>query len=97
MASATIQQIIFSPANYFKRSTIVQGTVVLIDRDLGRIDISDRGARIIVEIGQIESIGEIVMSSNVLITGVVKKQQRRTFIVADKVDFVLRANSESEA
>lgn len=85
-SSATIRQVIFSPAEYFKQTTTVTGVIVLLDRDLGRIDITDDGAKLIVEVGHVTTAAaDLLVGSRVLITGRVKKQQRRTFLEAHAV------------
>ena len=89
MATASIRQVIFSPAEFFKQSTSVAGRVVLLDHDLGRLDISDDGAKLTVEIGSVQLGETIQMGCRVLVTGRVKKQQRRTFLEAQHIVYMV--------
>jgi hypothetical protein len=86
MATASIRQVIFSPADHFKQITTVAGCIVLLDLSLDRMDISDGGAKIIVQVAQVPSMDRLTEGSRVLVTGRVKKQQRRTYIEAEAVE-----------
>lgn len=97
MASATIREIIFSPAEFFKKTTTVSGLVVLLDASLGRMDISNDGAKLIVEVGQNTNIEGMEVGAEVLVTGKVKKQQRRTYLEAEKVDIHTLSNARVES
>ena len=89
MATATIQQIIFAPGDFFNKTTLVEGNIVLVDINLGRVDISDNGAKLIVEIGQIQGDIELIqLGTRVLLTGIIKKHQRRTLLEAKQVVIV---------
>ena len=67
----------------------VEGNIVLVDINLGRVDISDNGAKLIVEIGQIQGDIELIqLGTRVLLTGIIKKHQRRTFQEAKQVVIV---------
>ena len=86
MATASVREVIFAPAEFLKKRTTVGGTIALIDRTLGRMDITDEGAKLIVEIGQVSCMEGLDVSSQVLVTGFVKKQQRRTYLEAQSVE-----------
>ena len=81
----TPKQVIFDPASFFKRSdTTVTGTVVLLDTELGRMDVSGDGAKLIVQIAALDpqSVSILRLGAQVSVTGCVKKQNRRTFLEA---------------
>mmetsp|Transcript_8817 Transcript_8817/g.16511 ORF Transcript_8817/g.16511 Transcript_8817/m.16511 type:complete len:106 (+) Transcript_8817:76-393(+) len=82
MSRATIREVIFSPAQFFNQNTTVAGLIVLLDLNLGRMDISSEGAKLIVEIGHVECVEGLLVGCRVQVTGRVKKQQRRTFLEA---------------
>lgn len=84
----SIRDVIFAPAEYFKQIVSIGGTIVLLDVDLGRMDISSGGAKIMVDISQIEkhSLDILQVLVEVIVTGYVKKQQRRTFFSAISVE-----------
>lgn len=86
-----IQQVIFSPGELLKSDVKVAGTIVLLDRNLCRMDISDEGAKLIVEVGRVSDLGEldIVEGSRVSVLGRVRKQQRRTFLEAERIELLL--------
>lgn len=83
---STIRQVIFSPSDYLNGSTTVSGVIVLLDVSLGRMDISHDGAKMIVDVGNVTSAEGLREGSQVLVKGLVKKQQRRTFLAAEHVE-----------
>ena len=93
-----LRQVIFDP-NAFKAAAVaVTGTCVLLDDD--RMDISQDGAKLIVALGpelddasrQLVTGGgsgsPALVGSRVVVRGKVKKQQRRTFLVAERVALI---------
>ena len=86
----TLQEVIFEPAKYLDGPEVaVLGTCVLLDHELGRIDLSHRGAKLIVHIGKLGEeplqrlrTKELGVHSELVVTGVVRKQARRTFLEA---------------
>lgn len=84
----TLQQVIFNPIVNGEAISVV-GTCVLLDHALGRIDLSEPGAKLIVNISmldapsaQLVASAQIGVHSKLRITGVIKKQSRRTFMEA---------------
>eukprot|EP00419_Tripos_fusus_P019032 CAMPEP_0172743440 /NCGR_PEP_ID=MMETSP1074-20121228/132255_1 /TAXON_ID=2916 /ORGANISM="Ceratium fusus, Strain PA161109" /LENGTH=180 /DNA_ID=CAMNT_0013574165 /DNA_START=167 /DNA_END=709 /DNA_ORIENTATION=+ len=86
----TLQQVIFNPGQFLRGPDVtVSGTVVVLDLDIQRMDISLDGAKLIVQLSNLDQAsferlkaGELVIGSMALVTGAVKKEQRRTFMEA---------------
>ena len=90
-AILSIRQVLFNPGPLLESAAdvTVVGTVVVLDTELGRVDLSHDGAKLIIHIGHIDDPSthriasrEIGVHSVVRVTGVVKKQTRRTFLDA---------------
>ena len=90
---ASLQEIIFDPRALGKDTVTASGIVVLKDPDLQRIDITDNGAKLIVRFGGVDRRSrqcideQMDVGSRVLVTGKVRKQQRRTFLEATSISF----------
>lgn len=91
-ASTDTTQTIYTPreailhsAQFLKKTISVQGTVVLADAELGRVDISHQGAKLIVRVNSSTS-SMPQLQQQVVVTGVLRKEQRRTFLLADSVE-----------
>ena len=89
--TATEIATIFSPreailhsADLLRKSITVKGTVVLADEALGRVDISHQGAKLIVRWNSKMEMPTV--EQDIIITGVLKKEQRRTFLLANKFE-----------
>jgi len=63
-----------------KEKISVKGTTVLVDEELGRVDISHSGAKLIVRMPAATTMPK--MGTEIVVTGVIKKEQRRTFLLA---------------
>ena len=89
----TLQQVLFDPAAFLCASDVITcGRIVVLDLDLKRIDITDQGAKLIVDIGKLDESSfhrltseELTLGSVVTVTGSVKKANRRTFMQARKL------------
>mmetsp|Transcript_20131 Transcript_20131/g.31104 ORF Transcript_20131/g.31104 Transcript_20131/m.31104 type:complete len:122 (+) Transcript_20131:14-379(+) len=85
----TIQEVIFHTAAFLKKEVIVGGTVTVLDQELGRMDISHNGAKLIVRVLPPtlfeKCIPPLVMGDNVVVTGILRKEQRRTFLEASNI------------
>jgi len=90
VSDVAVTAAIKDPLAYAKRRVRVAGTVTMIDASLGRIDVSERGGKIIVDV---ERAGEIPegteVGARVEIVGVVKKKARRTFLDAESVALLI--------
>lgn len=77
------REAILHSAELLKKAIVVQGTVVLVDEGMGRVDIAHQGAKLILRVPS-----NLIMpktDQNIAVTGVLKKEQRRTFLMASKV------------
>jgi len=84
----SLREAIFDPAALARRKVRVVGTVVLVDLELGRIDVSHDGAKLIVRIGQVASkdaAAAVRVLDTVAVTGTVLGEQRRTFMDASGI------------
>ena len=87
--TATLRDVILNPSAFSKAPVKVEGTVVLLDRSIDRMDISSNGAKLIVQLAHVEDTGaldSLTESSVVAVAGTVRKQQRRTFMDAVSVE-----------
>jgi hypothetical protein len=85
----TPKEAIFDPASYGQALVTVEGTVVVLDRELGRIDISAGGAKLICRIDEMAAASDMLAEASVVrVTGRLRKQQRRTFLEAVDVYIV---------
>ena len=48
--SCSLQELIFDPSAFKATTVRVSGTVVMLDGTLGRLDLADRGAKLIVRV-----------------------------------------------
>ena len=78
----------------------VRGTVVLVDGELGRVDIAHGGAKLIIRVPSTTTNGDMdarhnmpITGAEIVVKGVLKKEQRRTFLLASS--FVPTANASS--
>ena len=93
--TVTIQCAIFKSAELLNKELTVQGTVVLVDPALNRMDIAENGAKLIVRLLVVPSseqsekeedpTSSVVVGSTVTVTGILRKEQRRTFLQATSV------------
>ena len=80
----TPREAILNSAQFFKKTISVQGTVVLSDESLGRVDITHQGAKLIVRLPpSLTSMPEV--DRQIIVTRVLRKEQRRTFLMATKI------------
>lgn len=87
---ASISDTIFDPAAFLNKTIVVEGRCVMLDRELKRMDISDAGAKLICRLDQVDTsdVAKLSEASVVRVTGMIKKEQRRTFILAQSVAHV---------
>ena len=74
------EAILFSAKLLNKGEISVRGTTVVVDAELGRVDIALGGAKLIVRLPASAKFPE--MGTEITVQGVLKKEQRRTFLVA---------------
>merc|ERR1719253_44383 len=81
--STTIQAVIFKPSAY-KSGVSVTGTVVYLDLSIGRMDLSDDGAKLIVDVSRVDpsATNGLRTGQNVTADGTLKRRQRRLFLDA---------------
>ena len=84
----SLQSVLFDPAPHLMsgQTISVVGSITVLDLELGRIDLSKDGAKMIVRIDEVDrscfqDLG-IAIGSTVVAVGRVKKHQRRTFFDA---------------
>lgn len=88
MEVLTPKQAIFHSASLLRKTITVQGKVVFQDVPLRRVDIAHEGAKLIVRLPDalvLESAKNIAMNETIFVSGMLKKEQRRTFLEATKV------------
>lgn len=84
--NVTIRQAILHSADLLKKEITTSGKVVVLDRELGRMDISDGGAKLIVRIPKpIINTDNLSIGDVVAVTGILKKEERRTFLEGNRV------------
>jgi hypothetical protein len=81
----TIREAILHSADLLKTKVTVEGTVMLLDLDLGRMDVVRDGAKLIVRLTANGIVDGIVVGDEVAVTGMLRKEQRRTFLQASQV------------
>jgi hypothetical protein len=85
---ATPRDVIKNPKEH-KGVVRVEGAVAMFDLELGRVDITHDGARLICDISRVELSdsmkSELALSTPVSVCGAVKKRQRRTFLDASSL------------
>ena len=89
-----VAEVVYSPreailhsAQFLKKTIVVRGTVVLADESMGRVDISHQGAKIILRLpSSIISMPQV--DQEIVATGVLRKEQRRTFLMVSKVHVI---------
>ena len=90
-STVTIQCAIFKSAELLNKELTIQGIVVLVDPALNRMDIAENGAKLIVRLLVVpsseqsekeEPTSSVTVGSTVTITGILRKEQRRTFLQA---------------
>lgn len=98
ITSSTLRAVIFNP-KAFKTLVLLTGSVRMVDLEMGRMDIADCGAKLIVDlsnaqlkISTYQSLQDVERNNSrieVEVTGWVKKRQRRTFLDATNVRIVV--------
>jgi hypothetical protein len=81
----TIREAILHSANLLKTKVAVEGMVTVLDPDLGRMDVARDGAKLIVRLAASEIADGIAVGDEVVVMGVLRKEQRRTFLEATQV------------
>ena len=89
----SLRQVLFDPASAMASPAIcVPGTIVVLDLEASRLDVSCEGAKLIVALDKLDKAsfqrltsGECGIGSAVFVTGSIKKQARRTFLEASAV------------
>ena len=85
----TIQEVIFHTASFLKKEVTVGGTVTVLDYELGRMDVSNNGAKLIVRVLNPSLFGgctpKLDIGDKVVVTGTLRKEQRRTFLEASHI------------
>ena len=100
MAEETsVRDVIMNPGLYLNKPVKVTGLVVMIDATLCRMDVASEGAKLIVELSRLDPAmtTRLAVSSTVVVTGTVRKQQRRTYIEVSHVEFSSRAGEPEPA
>lgn len=98
MADETIESTLLSPkeailfsASLLGKTIDVQGIVVLLDLDRQRIDIAQNGAKLILRLPppesppQINDVANIQTETVLRVRGILRKEQRRTFLQVEKL------------
>ena len=84
--SSSLRDVIFNPMAFARTVVQVSGTVVLLDKAMGRMDISRDGAKLIVQLDKVDAAStacpDLQPGALVAVSGRIKKQQRRTFMEA---------------
>ena len=89
--TVSIREIIFNPPAFKDAPVRIVGSCVLLDLELGRMDVSGSGAKLIIQLGHIDAASRTFVEAltprgaDVEVIGRVKKQQRRTFLDASSV------------
>ena len=86
----TLRHVILNPGQYLSASDVtVCGMIVVLDFQLQRLDLSQDGAKLIVDFAHLNASDlkllkedRVGIGSNVSVTGSVKKRERRTFMEA---------------
>eukprot|EP00746_Dinoflagellata_sp_MGD_P162190 gnl/MRDRNA2_/MRDRNA2_89634_c0_seq1.p1 gnl/MRDRNA2_/MRDRNA2_89634_c0~~gnl/MRDRNA2_/MRDRNA2_89634_c0_seq1.p1 ORF type:complete len:118 (-),score=34.99 gnl/MRDRNA2_/MRDRNA2_89634_c0_seq1:108-461(-) len=86
----SLQEVIFDPGRFLGGVQVaVSGEVVVLDLELQRMDLAHNGAKLIVQLGQLDQASsgrlkmkELDIGTMVVVTGCIKKAQRRTFMEA---------------
>ena len=81
----TIRDAILHSANLLKTKVTVEGTVMVLDPNLGRMDVARDGAKLIVRLAANGIVDGIFVGDEVAVTGMLRKEQRRTFLQATQV------------
>jgi hypothetical protein len=81
----TIREAILHSADLLKTKVTVEGTVRVLDPDLGRMDMAREGSKLIVRLAANIILDGIVVGDEVVVTGMLRKEQRRTFLQATQV------------
>ena len=92
-SSVSIRDSILHSASLLNKQLTTSGTVVVVDVPMGRMDIAESGAKLIVRLpaddGSIEKNNETIKSikngDQVIVVGILRKEQRRTFLQAKSV------------
>jgi hypothetical protein len=84
-ATHTIRDAILHSADLLKSKVSVEGTVMVLDPDLGRMDVARDGAKLIVRLAANGIVDGMVVGDEVVVTGTLRKEQRRTFLQATHV------------
>ena len=97
ISAVSLRHVIFNPVAFKNAPVVVCGTVVLLDKD--RMDLSQDGAKLIVELSQLDEavLRSLKLSAKVLVRGRVHKQQRRTYMVAERVALPQKSRSPDPA
>ena len=92
----TAEAVVYSPreailhsAQFLKKTILVRGTVVLADERMGRVDIAYQGAKLILRLPP-NSVSSSMpqVDQEIVVTGVLRKEQRRTFLMASKIHLI---------
>ena len=87
LTEQSIREAILHSATLLNTKISVRGTVVLMDSELGRMDVANDGAKLIVRLCMENSkVANIQVGNEVTVTGVLRKEQRRTFLQANRVE-----------
>jgi hypothetical protein len=73
----SIREAILHSADLLKTKVTVEGTVRVLDRDLGRMDMARDGAKLIVRLAANGIVDGIVVGDEVAVTGILRKEQRQ--------------------
>jgi hypothetical protein len=111
----TVRDAILHSATLLKRELTVCGRVVVLDLELGRMDISDAGAKLIVRLVVVVAEQQetdyddddddaankghttkvvVRVGDTVSVTGILKKEERRTFLQATGLPETIPAEEE---
>ena len=92
---ASLRSVIFQPSAYNAASggVAVTGTVALLDLSIHRLDLSQDGAKLIVDVSAVDPAsyaaqGGLAEGQIVVVAGAVRKRQRRTFLAATSLRVV---------
>ena len=92
-----LRTVIFDPASCSNKVTHTFGSVVLVDLAIDRMDIAHDGAKLALQLDGLDEASRRVVTElsafiaekpQVVVTGAVRKQQRRTFMEATCVRVV---------
>ena len=81
----SVRDAILNAASHLNIKMCVAGRIVYLDHEIKRLDVSDDGAKLIVDFGDIDEDSSLQLGEGISVWGMLKRRERRLYFDASSI------------